>query len=365
MEKNRFWDLLAKVQSGDAAPEEQLELNQHLAASPEDQQLAQAIKAFWAVEMPGKDQPDANETAKRWEKFRKEINNDRAGEHQPVTTGKVRRMAIRLAAIAAIGLTIIGSIWLWKALTASSVIPKNIVSTKNGSKSKVQMPDGTQVWLNAGSRIEYDGNYGKDNRELTLTGEAYFDVVHDKTKPFIIHTSAMNVKVLGTVFNVKAYPGDANTEAALIRGSIEVTFPGRPDEKLILRPNDKITVSNKTGKAEETQQSVESNVQEKPEIMLAKLNYQPADSTIIETSWVKNKLIFRSKPFAEVANDMERWFNVNIQIQDTAVLARKFTGTFSNESITEALDALSMSFSFQYLVDKSNNTVIIYNKKGS
>ena len=350
---------MAKVQSGDATPEEQLELNQHLVSSPEDQQLVQLVSEFWAIEMPGKDQPDANETATRWEKFSRQMGNEMPVANPIVTTGKVRRITIRLAGIAAIGLLMICSIWLWNAMRPSSPAPKNVVSTKNGSKSKIEMPDGTQVWLNAGSRIEYDGNYGKDNREITLIGEAYFDVVHNEKKPFVIHTSVMNVKVLGTVFNVKAYPGDGVTEAALIRGSIEVTFPGRPNEKLILRPNDKIAVSNKNGKAEEPQQSPGSNMQEKPEIMLAKVNYQASDSAIIETSWVKNKLIFRSKPFAELAKDMERWFNVTINIQDRSVLDKKFTGTFSNESITEALDALSLTFSFQYIFDKSNNTVII------
>ena len=365
MEKNTFWEILAKVKSGDATPEEQLELNQHLAASPEDQQLALLMNAFWAVEMPGKDQPDASETAGRWEEFRNKIGNEKQVVLQPVASGKVRRMPLRLAGIAAIGLIVVGSIWLWNTLVAPAPLPKNIVSTKNGSKSKIEMPDGTQVWLNAGSRIEYDGNYDKDKREITLTGEAYFDVVHNEKKPFIIHTRAMNVKVLGTVFNVKAYPGDGITEASLIRGSIEVTFPGRPDEKLILRPNDKIAVTNKTSKAEETQQPAAHKMQEKPDIMVAKINYQPSDSTIIETSWVKNKLIFRSKPFAELAQDMERWFNVNIQIRDKTLLDKKFTGTFSNEGITGALDALSLTYTFQYTFDKSNNTVVIYSKKGS
>lgn len=355
MEKNRFWELLAKVQSGDATPEEQLELNQHLVSSPEDQHLAQMVNEFWTIEMPGKDQPDADETAARWEKFNRQIGNNMPVVHP---TGKVRQMVIRLVGIAAIGLVLIGSIWLWNAMTSASPAPKNVVSTKNGSKSKIEMPDGTQVWLNVGSRIEYDGNYGKDNREITLTGEAYFDVVHNEKKPFIIHTRAMNVKVLGTVFNVKAYPGDGVTEAALIRGSIEVTFPGRPNEKLILRPNDKIAVTDKGDKVEE-QTSAAHNQQEKPDIMVAKLNYQPADSTVIETSWVKNKLIFRRKPFAELAKDMERWFNVNIQIQDSSLLDKQFTGTFSNESITEALNFLSLTFSFQYQFNKSTNTVII------
>lgn len=359
MEKNRFWELLAKVRSGEATPEDQLELNQHLTAFPEDQQLAKLIDELWTIDMPGVNQPDAAETAVRWEQFRKKMAYESAAA-QPVAQSKVRRMVVRLSAAAAIILFVAGGTWLWNTLSAPASLPKNVVSTKNGSKSKVEMPDGTQVWLNAGSRIEYDGNYGKDNREITLTGEAYFDVVHNEQKPFIIHTGAMNVKVLGTVFNVKAYPGDDVTEAALIRGSIEVTFPGRPNERLILRPNDKIAVVNESGKPAITQQTNGPGTQDKPEIMLAKVNYQPADSTVIETAWVKNKLIFRRKAFSELVKDIERWFNVSIQVKDTAILDEKFTGTFSNENITEALDALSMTVAFQYRFDKENNTVVIY-----
>ena len=225
------------------------------------------------------------------------------------------------------------------------------------------MPDGTQVWLNVGSRIEYDRTYGKENRELTLTGEAYFDVVHDENKPFIIHTRQMNVKVLGTVFNVKAYAEDGITEAALIKGSIEVTFPGRPQEKLILKPNDKISiVNNRIYKNKDTLRGNQPDHKEKPELALSKLSYQPADSTIIETAWVKNKLIFRSKTFEELSKDMERWFNVTFQVYDTTMLNQKFTGTFGNETITEALDALNLSIPFGYKFNKRNNTVAIYKK---
>ena len=137
MEKNRFWELLAKVQSGDATPEEQLELNQHLVSSPDDQHLAQVVNEFWTIEMPGKIQPDADETAARWEKFNRQIGNNMPVAHP---TGKVRRMAIRLAGIAAIGLVLIGSIWLWNAMTSSSPAPKNVVSTKMVPNQKLKCP---------------------------------------------------------------------------------------------------------------------------------------------------------------------------------------------------------------------------------
>ena len=223
------------------------------------------------------------------------------------------------------------------------------------------MPDGTQVWLNVGSNIKYDENYGKENREITLTGEAFFDVVHNEKKPFIIHTPKMNVKVLGTVFNVKAYPNDEVTEAALIKGSIEVTFPNRPQEKLILKPSDKITIVNKELPDNKTRFE-QNNDKEKPAIVVSRVGYQVADSAVDETAWVNNKLIFRRKTFEELAKDMERWFNVTVQVQDSAILQKTFTGIFSNESITDALYVLSLSYPFDYKFNKASNTVTIYKK---
>jgi ferric-dicitrate binding protein FerR (iron transport regulator) len=363
MEKNRFWDLLAKVKSGEATPEEQLELNQHLSAFPAELDLVKKIDACWELPTPAASAPSTDEITAAWNSIRSKISGQRPPVELPGSVKKVRRIVRYAAAIAAVVITTVG-IALWNVLqvTAPPASPqKNIVSTKNGSKSKIELPDGTQVWLNVGSRINYDENYGKQNRELTLTGEAYFDVVRDVNKPFILHTGKMDVKVLGTVFNVKAYPGDATTEAALIKGSIEVTFPGRPQEKLILKPTDKISIANKEkNTAEDTVRLTKANSKENPAIMVSSIQYEPDSSAIVETSWVNNKLIFRSKTFEELARDIERWFNVTVQVQDTSILSKKFTGTFSNESITDALDALSFSYPFHYKFNRSNNTVVIY-----
>src|SRR5260221_1009127 len=118
------------------------------------------------------------------------------------------------------------------------------ITTKNGSKTNLLLPDGTRVWLNAGSSITYDSSYDKMMREVILSGEGYFDVVRNKEKPFIIHAAKINIKVLGTQFNVKSYPTDNTTEASLIHGSIEVTFRDKPNKKIILKPNEKIVVDN-------------------------------------------------------------------------------------------------------------------------
>ena len=121
---------------------------------------------------------------------------------------------------------------------------KSEISTRYGSRTKLLLPDSTQVWLNSGSKLSYNKTYGNGTREVTLSGEAYFDVVKNPAHPFIIHTVNIDIKVLGTAFNVKSFPGEKNTETSLIRGSIEVTFKNRPSEKIILKPNEKLITAN-------------------------------------------------------------------------------------------------------------------------
>ena len=109
---------------------------------------------------------------------------------------------------------VIAGVWIFKNSGGQAgekeLVAKhsNEVSTQPGSKSKIQLPDGSTVWLNAGSKLTYTKDFGKEIREVTLIGEAFFDVTKMKEKPFIIHTSSINIKVLGTAFNVKAYPED-------------------------------------------------------------------------------------------------------------------------------------------------------------
>jgi transmembrane sensor len=362
MERDRFWHIVAKVKSGESSLEEQLELNQHLAKNFADTELLKLVDAFLEVPFRSKAGSRKDETKQAWNKFQKRIAPGSLPMN-PLPVNSLRRIATSLAKTAAVFLIVVGAFWLWNTSRSAGPLQKNTVSTRNGSKSKVDMPDGTQIWLNVGSRIEYDENYGNKNREITLTGEAYFDVSHDEKKPFIIHTEKMNVKVLGTVFNIKAYPGDKMTEAELIRGRIEVTFPGRPREKLILKPSDKIAVvNNLIERSPDTAELKKITKKIKPEIVFSALNYQATDSTIIETAWVKNKFIFRSKKFDELSRDMERWFGICILVRDSVMLEEEFTGTFNNEIITGALDALKLSYPFNYRYEKNNNTVTIYKK---
>ncbi len=211
------------------------------------------------------------------------------------------------------------------------------------------MPDGTKVWLNAGSELIYDKNYGNKLREVSLTGEAYFDVVKNPERPFLIHTRKMDIKVLGTAFNVKCYPGEKTTETSLVRGSIEVTLKDR-QEKIMLKPNEKLVINNndyipaKENRKQAQELSKTAGVLvEKPIISLSHLTFYPADSTVIETAWVQNRLVFSGENFEEVALKMERWYNVKIKFNDEKLKEETLTGNFEKETVEEALRALQLA----------------------
>src|SRR6187401_2548064 len=140
-----------------------------------------------------------------------------------------------------------GAIYLFaekKAVDLPAQQTLSSIVTKNGSRTKIVLPDGSQVWLNAGSNLDYNNSeFNKDLREVTLSGEAYFDVTKNAAKPFIIHTKKMDVKVIGTAFNVRSYSNEKTAEASLIRGSIEVSLKDRKDQKFILKPNEKISIA--------------------------------------------------------------------------------------------------------------------------
>jgi ferric-dicitrate binding protein FerR (iron transport regulator) len=217
----------------------------------------------------------------------------------------------------------------------------------------IRLPDGTSVWLNAGSKLTYEKDFGENIREVNLTGEAYFDVVRNVQKPFIIHTKALDIKVLGTRFNVKSYPDEKTTETSLIKGSIEVTIKNRRADKIIMKPNEKLVIANEA--PEETRSAERKrSVVNAPIITLSHLNYFSIDSTIIETSWVENRLVFEDESFAELSLKLSRWYGVHFHFNAPEIEKLRFTGNFKEETIHEALSAMKITATFNYKIDHNN-----------
>jgi transmembrane sensor len=367
---DRFWILLARKLSGEVSAEELRELEELLRTHPDGHFTIQMIAELW------QQHPKTNlqELEASYDRHLERMGQTGAiitphhAEHadQPayLLEGKRKNFFPKyMIWTLGIGL-LVGSAWvLYSELRtrdkeiASPSPTTSEVSTDNGSRSNLRLPDGTQVWLNAGTRLKYNKTFGSDNREVELSGEAFFDVVENSKLPFIIHTQQIEIRVLGTSFNVKCYPGDFQTETSLIRGKVEVKIRNRSDEKIILQPNEKLIVLNND--------SVEYSAKKKkatveiPIVSLSKLTYRSSDSLIIETAWTQNKLAFDNESFAEIAEKMKRWYGVEFEFRDEKKENIRFSGTFTNETIREAMDYLSMTAKFRYSIE--NNKIIISN----
>lgn len=366
--QERFWILLSKKLSNEASGEELLELEDLIRNHPEWQYAIQNLEDLWKHQP--KKEYSLEEDAYMLHLQRITEQNIPFGDGPASLPAAGNKNAQRMWYWAAATVVIIGffGFLFFQKKTVEkksgiTVNELNEISTRPGSKSKVQLPDGTTVLLNAGSRLTYKKNFGKQVREVELVGEAFFDVTENKTLPFIIHTSSINIRVLGTVFNVKAYPEDKKTETSLIKGSIEVTIKNRPKDKIILSPNEKLVVENNGAKMEKVKKGETGNSEKEelvfqPIISINKLIYSTVDSTVAETQWTENRLVFRDESFSEIAVNMERWYDVMIEIQDTRLAEVRFTGIFDNETIEQALEALKLSTPFQY--EKRENIITIH-----
>lgn len=373
MSKDRTWFLIGKKLAGEASAEELNELEGLLRSDPDMHYALQNITDLWNLPTPASNDVD--------DAFNRHINKMKdAGVQwdQPedfelpadyILTQRRSRKSLFIISIAAAVLMAASILWynsVTKKTTsnrpfvAAEGVP-NQVSTRNGSKTTITLPDGSKVWLNAGSSLTYNKDFGGEIREVDLSGEAFFEVVPATSTataqriPFIIHTRHIDVRVLGTSFNVKSYPNDKQTETSLVHGKVEVLILNRPEKKIVLRPNEKLIVSNDDTTAPLTGKPVAAGTASF--FSVSKLSYTRADSILVETAWVQNKLVFDNESLPEIAQKLERWYNVEIKFSDEKIQAERASGTFENITVQQALDYLREIAPFHYTMQ--GNKIII------
>jgi transmembrane sensor len=223
-------------------------------------------------------------------------------------------------------------------------------ASKPGERKSFQLPDGTQVSLNAGSSISISKSYGATTREVTLKGEAFFEVQHNKQVPFIVHTSDMDVKALGTAFNVRSYHGE-KSETALLRGLVEVTLKKDNNRKILLHPDEKISWATNGKNKEEAAKTPPSSRKESDEKPVVKQVKKLDDGSVKEVAWMENKLAFENDPFEEIVPQLARWYDVEISFGSEEVKNYHFTATFKKEKLEQVLEIFKTSKAFKYRID--------------
>lgn len=204
-----------------------------------------------------------------------------------------------------------------------------------GDKSTVTLPDGSLVYLNSGSELRFNNDFHQDYRQVAIKGEAYFDVEKNEEIPFRVEAGAVTVDVLGTQFNLKAYPEENTISTTLVEGSVSIKSAF---QQAIMKPKQKIVFNKATNK-------------------MTLQNLKDVDP---ETEWKEGRLVFRNESLADLEPKLERWFDVDIEFNDDEVKARRFTGILERESILEALAYFSISERVGYKIN--NNEITFYTK---
>lgn len=210
------------------------------------------------------------------------------------------------------------------------------VSVPEGQRTNITLPDGTNVWLNARTTMQYPVSFNRRERFVILKGEAYFDVKRNESKPFVVRTDAYNIEVLGTKFNVNAYPGTERFETTLMHGSVKVSLKTDSLQTVILKPEHKLSL-------------------EKGRLVMTKVeDYNPY-------RWKEGLICFSDESFPNIMKDFEKYYGVKIVIENKSVLQSSFTGKFrQSDGIDYALRILQKNINFQY--EKDNEEQIIYIK---
>lgn len=248
---------------------------------------------------------------------------------------RIRRVLLGSAAVIIPVLLIVGSyLYIYQDVEMIEVV------TSSNQQKQCTLADGTTILLNSGTKITYPSKFTDSTRVVTLDGEAYFSVVSDATKPFIVKTNNISVRVLGTKFNISAYPTNDRTIATLNSGKIQVDIQlGKTDSKYILKPNQEI-VFNKIDNS----------------ILINMV-------TVENSSWKDGSLVFQDATFNDIVNTIERQYGVTIDYSKQAFLNTPYTIKFiHNESLEDVLNVLQdVVGGFEYKKENSKITII---KKG-
>ncbi len=223
--------------------------------------------------------------------------------------------------------------------TIKSDFANIVIEAPQGSRTKLNLPDGTVVWLNAGSKIAYSQGFGLTDRQVMLTGEGYFEVKKNEKLPFSVKSENLQVNDIGTIFNFSDYPNDAEAVVSLLEGKVSLNDVKHQEKVFYLNPHDQAIFNKSTGN----------------------MVINTSAATQETVSWTSGKLILNGQPFGEIVKVLERSYNVKIIVANPNLNHYHFYGDFlrQEESLTDILNDLSATGKLHYKM-KDKKTIILY-----
>lgn len=310
------------------------ELKTWIAASAENQQYFIRQRGIWFSAV-SREAASVYDKDKAFENFRNRVESQK--EIQSTSRRGFSLSALwRYAAVVAI-IIAVGCISYWQGeVNVKDTFADISVEAPLGSKTKLYLPDGTLVWLNAGSRMTYSQGFGVDNRKVELEGEGYFEVKRNEKIPFFVKTKDLQLQVLGTKFNFRDYPEDHEVVVSLLEGKVGLNNLLREEKEAVLSPDER-AVLNKANGLLTVESVTASNA----------------------SQWTDGYLFFDEELLPDIAKELERSYNVKIHIANDSLKTFRFYGNFvrREQNIQEVLEALASTEKMQYKIEERNITI--------
>lgn len=326
------WNLLAKYVAGETDPKETESILSWAEKSPENRILLQEIKSDWRKMEIIDERFDVDNA---WNKLHGRIVGDQGKIiDMPVkTTQKTLARYFSLPVRIAASLILLAILGVAVVTTTARLQRIAVASTSAENDRVVELPDGSKVYLNADTRLSYSKKFGKKNRDVSLTGEAYFEVTPDKNNPFVIYAGNACVKVVGTTFNVNTRKSRGMVEVYVETGVVELSENGNQDNSVLLHPG-KIGVFN--------DQSVTMNQAEN------------ANSV----AWKTGDMIFVDAPLLDVIALLNNVYNVNIKVEGEGLDTIRINGSYQDDPLDDILQVISQH-NPQLTIAKSDDTIYL------
>jgi transmembrane sensor len=256
-------------------------------------------------------------------------------------TAPATRWRVPAPAIAAAGLVVVGlGSWLAFGKHAAPVAPATakLVATGVGARDSLTLSDGTKIVLGPLSSVKLYAAYGSASREVEIKGDAYFDVVHDSSRPFTVYAGNATIQDVGTKFAVQA--NDSGDIGVSVReGAVSLAQGKSPKPDAVLKAGDQGTIDRD-----------------------GKVTARRGAATEEDMAWLNGKLVFREAPLSEVASSMRRWYGIDLQIADPALADRHITATFSGEPVERVLEVLGLALGAD--IERRGDTAVVRSVKG-
>jgi transmembrane sensor len=365
-------EIIVSYLSGNATSEEKLLLNHWIKESPENLKIFSEAKQSWiASAMLATPTNFKNLKAYNTVTSKIEGTNNIPDKLLLTTHSSGYKNILKVAAILilmmSVGATL--SFFITKTIYTKQISGNCYFEAPIGSRAIATLPDGTKIWLNAGSRIEYTSDYNKKNREVQLSGEGFFKVKTNPNKPFLVKTGTLTIKATGTTFNVKAYPTEKSVTTTLVEGKVELkgtdannqmfSYLMKPKQKVTYFSDDKLfaNIQHAKTKAPVVASSEKKDKEELPMVENFPIVANMDVKTELYTSWKDERWIIESEKLCDLAVLFERRYNVNIIFNNGEIKNYRFSATIQNETIEQIFEIMRFTLPISYIVEKGKITL--------